>query len=185
MTRNWAPLEGPQRVVMRLRAKQDGRPRSFTDFELPLMVLLAVVVGVVIAMWLNGLASPGGGEVRLETERPPLTSPRQAIAAGAAERAQAARRERARAQRRVRAARVLAARKRAAAAAFARRTYTETGPGSSTSYPATRQDFQGTNQTYTQQTLPVAPAPKQDAAPAPKPKPSNGGGGGGGFDDSG
>ncbi len=183
MTRNWAPLEGPQRVVMRLRARPDGRPRSFSDLELPLMVLLAVMVGIAITMWLNGLGSPGG-EVRRVTERPPLTSPREALAAGAAERAQAARRERAR-ERRVRAARVLAARKRAAAAAFARQAYTGTGPGSSTSYPATRQDFSGTNQTYTQQALPVTPAPKQDAAPAPKPKPSSGGGGGGGFDDSG
>jgi hypothetical protein len=168
---------------MRLRARRDGRARSFTDFELPLMGLLAVVVGLGIAMWLNGLGTPEGGEVRPVNERPEFGNPREALAVGAAKRAAAQRRQ-ARVQR-VRAARRLA-RRRAAAAAFVQRRYTGTESGSRSPYPDGRQDFQGTSQTYTQQTLPATPAPKQDTAPAPKQQPSKGGGGGGGgFDDSG
>ncbi len=186
MIRNWDPLEGPQRAITRLRATTDGRSRSVFDLELPLMALLAVLVGLGIAMWLNGLGSPGAGEVRRVTERPALANPREALAAGAAKRAEATR-VRARA-RRLQAARL--ARKRAAAATFVRRTDTRPGRGSSAQYPdGTTRSFSETNQTYTQQTLPSTPPPKQETSPAPRPKPapkpSGGGGGGGGFDDSG
>jgi len=185
MMRNWDPLGGPQRAIMRLRATGDGRSRSVFDLELPLMALLAVLVGLGIAMWLNGLGSPGAGEVRRVTERPALASPREAIAAGAAKRAEAAR-EQARV-RRLRAARL--ARKRAAAATFVRQPDTRDGRSPSTAYPDPGGNLSETTRTYTQQTLPSTPTPKQDSSPAPKPapKPSNGGGGGGGggFDDSG
>jgi len=50
MMRNWDPLEGPQRAITRLRATTDGRSRSVFDLELPLMALLAVLVGLGIAM---------------------------------------------------------------------------------------------------------------------------------------
>ena len=78
MTRHWAPMDGPQRAMMRLRARRDGLPRSTVDLELPLMVLLAVLVGIGVVIWLNGQGSPDSGEIRRVTERPVLTNPREA-----------------------------------------------------------------------------------------------------------
>lgn len=183
MTRHWAPLDGPQRIMMRLRATRDGRARSAVDLELPLMALLAILVGIGVVIWLNGQGT-GGGEIRRVTARPQLANPREALANAAAQ-------KRAKALalahvRRVRASRRLA-RKRAAAAAPTQRSVNRdsTQFQNSTGYGNTNTDGSGpgsTNtQTYTQQTQ------SQPSNPAPKarPKPSGGGGGGGSFDDSG
>ncbi len=185
MTRHWAPLDGPQRIMMRLRATRDGRARSVVDLELPLMGLLAILVGIGVVVWLNG-QSTGGGEIRRVTERPHLTNPREVLAAGAARRARAAALERAHV-RRVRAARQLA-RKRAAAAALAQRSFSrdgtqfQNGTGYGNRYGSGTPGGSTNTQTYTQQTQPRQPAPRPAPAPKSRPKPS---GGGGGFDDSG
>ena len=91
MTRHWAPLDGPQRAMMYLRARRDGRSRSAVDLELPLMALLAILVGIGVVVWLNGQGAPESGEIRRVTERPQLHNPREALAAGQARRAAAAR----------------------------------------------------------------------------------------------
>lgn len=180
MTRHWAPLDGPQRVMMRLRATRDGRARSAVDLELPLMALLAILVGIGVVIWLNGQGT-GGGEIRRVTARPQLANPREALAAGAArERAQARARARVR---RIRAARALA-RKRATAAALAQRSFSRdsTGFQSGTGYGSRSPDVSTNTQTYTQQTQSQQPSSKPAAPPKSRPKPS---GGGGSFDDSG
>jgi hypothetical protein len=197
MTRHWAPLDGPQRAIMHLRARRDGRARSAADLELPLMVLLAVLVGIGVVIWLNGQGAPDSGEIRRVTERPHLQNPREALAAGQAQRAAAAR-ELARA-RRVRAARQLARRRAAMAAAAAPRPFErDQGPSQSdrydtqygNGYPVSgTPDLSTSGETYTQQQVQPAPEPKPapapDPAPKPEPKRSGGGGGGGQFDDSG
>jgi hypothetical protein len=198
MTRHWAPLEGPQRAIMNLRARRDGRGRSAVDLELPLMVLLAVLVGIGVVIWLNGQGAPDSGEIRRVTERPQLQNPRAALAAGQAQRAAAAR-ELAQA-RRVRAARRLARRRAALAAAAAPRPFerdqaqsqydrygNQYGGQSGNGYPASGPpDLSTSGETYTQQQQ-VQPAPAPKPAPKPQPKRTTGGGGGGGaqFDDSG
>ena len=190
MTRHWVPLDGPQRVLMRLRERRDGVPRSTVDIELPLMALLAVLVGIGVVVWLNGQSSPESGEIRRVTERPILANPREALAAGAAQRAAAAR-EQAR-LRKMRATRRAARARAASAAAAARRSYYTNGdPRYQNGYQNGYQGYPGNSgvpgyttsgQTYTQQQVQRAPAPK----PAPKPQPKrSGGGGGGAFDDSG
>jgi hypothetical protein len=191
MTRHWAPLDGPQRAIMHLRARRDARGHSALDLELPLMALLAVLVGIGVVIWLNGQGSPESGEIRRVTERPQLHNPREALAAGQAQRAAAAR-ELARA-RRVRAARRLAQRRAALAAAAARRPsegdrrlsqYDRYGNQNGNGYPATgAPDLSTSGETYTQQQVQPTPAPKP--APKPQPKRSGGGGTGGQFDDSG
>jgi hypothetical protein len=188
MTRHWAPLDGPQRLMMRVRATRDGRARSAVDLELPLMGLLAILVGIGVVVWLNG-QSTGGGEIKRVTERPQLENPRQALAAGAERRALEAAADRARA-RRVRAARALA-RKRAAAASLAQRSFSgsgsqfRNGTDSGTRYGDSTPGYSTNTQTYTQQTQSQAPASTPSPAPKPRPKPTGGGGGGGSFDDSG
>jgi hypothetical protein len=171
---------------MHLRARRDGRPRSAVDLELPVMALLAILVGIGVVVWLNGQGAPDSGEIRRVTERPQLSSPREAVAAAEERRAAAAARARTRV-RRVRAARV-AQRRRAALAAAARRPYTgdERYSQYGSGYPATgtQPGYPPNGQTYTQQQVQPTPVP----APAPaQPKRSTGGGGGGGgqFDDSG
>jgi hypothetical protein len=190
MTRHWAPLDGPQRAIMQLRARRDGRGRSALDLELPLMALLAVLVGIGVVMFLNSQGAPDNGEIRRVTERPQLHNPREALAAGQAQRAAAARKL-ARA-RRVRAAQQLAQRRAALAAAAARRPsegdqrlsqHDQYGNQPGNGYPASgAPDLSTSGETYTQQQVQPTPAPKP--APKPQPKPS-GGGGGGQFDDSG
>jgi hypothetical protein len=179
-------MDGPQRAMMRLRARRDGRPRSTVDLELPLMALLAVLVGIAVVIWLNGQGNPDGGEIRRVTERPVLSNPREALAAGQAKRAAIAR-EQAR-LRRVRAARVEARRRAALAAVanrrsqYARGDYRQpNGQGYSGYDPNGTQGYSNDTQTF-QQTQPQQqvskPAPKAD--PTPQPKRS-----GGVFDDSG
>ena len=172
--------------MTRLRARRDGLPRSTVDLELPLMVLLAALVGIGVVIWLNGQGSPESGEIKRVTERPVLSNPREAIAAGQAKRAAIAR-ERARV-RRVRAARVAARRRAAVAAAAAQRSqYTrsdfqqQSGQGYPGSNPNSQSYSTGT-QTYQQQSQ---PQPQQQvsqpkAKPKPQPKPA-----GPVFDDSG
>ena len=190
MTRHWAPLDGPQRAMMYLRARRDGRARSVVDLELPLMALLAVLVGIGVVVWLNGQGGPDSGEIRRVTERPQLHSPREAFAAAEARREAAARKQ-ARV-RRVRAARRLQERRAALAAAAARRdSYSRDGrvTQDANGYPIPGTPGYSTyGDTYTQQQVQPTPAPRP--APKPAPKRSTGGGGGGGgnggqFDDSG
>ena len=191
MTRHWAPFDGPQRAMMHLRARRDGRARSAFDLELPLMALLAVLVGIGVVIWLNGQGAPDSGEIRRVTERPQLAHPRATLAA-----AQARREAEARAlarQRRARAARRAAAERRAAlAAATARRPYSEderfqngsfqNGNG----YPVSgTQGLSTSGETYTQQQVRPTPAPRPAPKPAPKRTGGGGGGSGGQFDDSG
>jgi hypothetical protein len=189
MTRHWAPLDGPHRAIMHLRARRDARGRFGLDLELPLMALLAVFVGIGVVIWLNGQGAPDRGEIRRVTERPQLHNPREALAAGQAQRAAAAR-ELARA-RQARAARRLAQRRAALAAAAARQPsesdrrpsqYDQYGNQDGNGYPATgAPDLSTSGETYTQQQqVQQTPAPK----PAPKPQPKRSGGGGQ-FDDSG
>jgi len=165
-------MDGPQRAMMRLRARRDGLPRSTVDLELPLMVLLAALVGIGVVIWLNGQGNPESGEIKRMTERPVLSNPREAIAAGQAKRAAIAR-ERARV-RRVRAARVAARRRAAVAAAAAQRSqYTrsefqqQSGQGSP-GYNPNSQSYSTDTQTYQQQSQ---PQPQQQVSqPKPKPK---------------
>jgi hypothetical protein len=188
--------DGPQRALTYLRARREGRvPRSVADLELPLMLVLAGLLGIAVVVWLNGQGAPDSGEIRRVTERPQLYSPREALAAGKAERAAAARAQ-ARA-RRARAARRLARRRAALAAAAARRPSTDRTQaqsgyqdgnqyGDQYNYPAEGNYSPPSGQTYTQQRVEPAPAPAPKPAPKPQPKRSSGGGGGSGqFDDSG
>ena len=182
MTRLRAAIDGPQRLIMRVRETRDGRPRSVADLELPLMVLLAILVGIGIVVWLNG-QSTGGDEIRRVTERPQLSNPREALAAGAARRARVARAR----VHRARVARRRLARSRAAAAALAQRSFSRNGTDqrNGTSYGNSTRSYSDTRtqtQTYTQQTQPRTPAPKSKSSPAPKRRSPAGGGG---FDDSG
>lgn len=192
MTRHWAPLDRPQRAMMHWRARRDGRARSAVDLELPLMALLAILVGIGVVVFLNGQGGPDGGEIRRVTERPQLYSPQDALAAGKARRVAAARAE-ARV-RRARAAQRLAKRRAALAAAAAKRPYAgdQRYPQNSSGYPVDGTYGYGTpgystnGQSYTQQQ--VQPAPVSRPAPTPKaqPKPQKRSGGGGSqFDDSG
>ena len=175
------------------RARRTGRPRSVADLELPLMGLVALLVGLGIAVWLNSFGGSAGGgihEIRAVTERAARgndsAQARLAVAA-AAERAH----QRAVLARRVRHDRRVAARRRAAARA---RRQAARRPAVDPRYPVSdgRQETYGnplydrsyptdpSRQTVTQR----APTPKP--APKPKPKPSGGGGGGSSpFDDSG
>ena len=175
MTRNWAPLEGPQRAIhapagharrpravrRRPRAAADGAargPRGTRHRDVAERPRRH-----------RGRRGPGASPSARSWRTPARRSPR-------AQRKRAGRRAAAARVQRVRAARRLA-RKRAAAAAFVQRSYTRDRPRvrdrDRDAVPGRhRQDFQETNQTYTQQTLPAAPAPKQDTAPAPKPQPS-------------
>jgi len=182
MTRHWAPMDGPQRAMMRLRARRDGLPRSTVDLELPLMVLLAALVGIGVVIWLNGQGNPESGEIKRMTERPVLSNPREAIAAGQAKRAAIAR-ERARV-RRVRAARVAARRRAAVAAAAQRSQYTrsEFQQQSGQGYPGNpnSQSYSTGTQTYQQQAQPQQQVSQPKAKPKPQPKPA-----GPVFDDSG
>ncbi len=183
MTRHWAPMDGPQRAMMYLRARRDGRSRSAVDLELPLMALLAVLVGIGVVVWLNGQGAPDSGEIRRVTERPQLHSPREAYAAGEARRAAAARKQ-ARV-RRARAAERLAKHRAALAAAAARRSYSRDGrvTQDANGYPVTgtTPGYSTYGETYTQQQVQPTPAPR----PAPKRSTGGGGGSGGQFDDSG
>jgi hypothetical protein len=192
MTRHWAPLDGPQRALTHLRARRDGRARTAVDLELPLMALLAVVVGIGVVIWLNGQSSPDSGEIRRVTERPQLLHTREALATAQARREAAAARARAR-ERRVRAARQQAADRRAAlAAAAAEQRFLEDPRSGEYQYGENGYPVTGTpgfdQGTYTQQQQTQStPAPRPAPKPQPKPQPkrSSGGGGGGQFDDSG
>ena len=168
--------------MMLPRLRHDGPPRSLADIELPLMGLIAVLVGLGIALLLNSLngvtSAPVG--IRTVTDRPAVDSPRaQLSAAAAADRVhdrQVALRHRRAAKKRAAALKVAAANARFKATPKTRTTGSQT---------YTQQT--GTQQTYTQQSLPRQPAPSPSPAPKPSPKPAAGGGGGGGspFDDSG
>jgi hypothetical protein len=192
MTRHWAPLDGPQRALTHLRARRDGRARTAVDLELPLMALLAVLVGIGVVIWLNGQSAPDSGEIRRAAERPQLLHPREALAAGQARREAAVARARAR-ERRVRAARRQAADRRAALAAAAAQERFREDPRNGqyqygqNGYPVTGPGFDPGTGTYQQQQVQSTPAPRPAPKPQPKPQPkrSSGGGGGGSFDDSG
>jgi hypothetical protein len=163
--------------MMLPRLRHDGPPRSLADIELPLMGLVAVLVGLGIALLLNSLngvtSAPVG--IRTVTDRPAIDSPRaQLSAAATADRVhdrQVALRHRRAAKKRAAALKVAAANARFKAAPKTRTTDSQTY----------------TQQTYTQQSQPPQPAPNPSPAPKPSPKPATGGGGGGGspFDDSG
>jgi hypothetical protein len=164
--------------MMLPRLRHDGPPRSLADIELPLMALVAVLVGLGIALLLNSLGGVTSGpvEIRTVTDRPAIDSPRaQLSAAATAERAHdrqvALKRHRRAANRRAAALKLAAAKARFRATPTTRTTDSQTY----------------TQQTYTQQSLPSQPAPSPSPAPKPSPKPASGGGGGGGspFDDSG
>jgi hypothetical protein len=181
-------LDGPQRAITHLRARRDGRVRSAVDLELPVMALLAVLVGIGVVVWLNAQGSPDSGEIRRVTARPQLSNPRDAIAAGQAKRAAAAR---AQARLRRAKARRLAERRAALAAAAARprsdERFQQNGDGYGYYPPGTNPGLTTNGQTYTQQQVQRAPspAPKSTPKPQPQPKPQRSGGGGGSFDDSG
>jgi hypothetical protein len=177
-------LDGPQRAITHLRARRDGRVRSAVDLELPVMALLAVLVGIGVVVWLNGQGSPDSGEIRRVTARPQLSNPREAIAAGQAKRAAAAR---AQARLRRAKARRLAERRAALAAAAARPRTDEHFQQNGDGYypPGTNPGLSTNGQTYTQQQVQRAPAPAPKATPKPQPQPKRSGGGGGSFDDSG
>ena len=168
--------------MMLPRLRHDGPPRSLADIELPLMALVAVLVGLGIALVLNSLGGVTSGpvEIRTVTDRPAIDSPRaQLSAAATAERAhdrQVALRHRRAAKRRAAAVKLAAANARFRPTSKTRATDSQT---------YTQQTY--TQQTYTQQSLPRQPAPSPSPAPKPSPKPASGGGGGGGspFDDSG
>ncbi len=165
--------------MMLPRLRHDGPPRSLADIELPLMGLIAVLVGLGIALLLNSLngvtSAPVG--IRTVTDRPAIDSPRaQLSAAATAERVhdrQVTLRHRRAARKRAAALKVAAANARFKATPKSRTTGSQT---------YTQQTY--TQQTYTQQSQ---PAPSPSPAPTPSPKPATGGGGGGGspFDDSG
>ena len=163
------------------RFRRDAPPRTVVDLELPLAAALALAVGLLLAVWLNGL---GGGSdrdaVRRAVERPAPIGVQAELDAGAAQRrAEAAR---ARALTRARARRQAARRRAAAAsAAFARRPGTDgSAYGQSDQYGQSGQD-NGLSQSGTPKSQEPAPKPAPQAQPKPKPS----GGGGGGFDDSG
>jgi hypothetical protein len=172
------------------RPRRDGPPRSVADLELPVAALLALAVGLLLAIWLNGLGrSASDGDVLTRSaDRTQPAGVQAKLAEGAAQRRAAAAHARVR---RVRAAR---AQRHAAAVAASRRTFAGRGgfqAGSSGQYGADSRygtsgygtgDFQQTNPNGSTPTR-STPAPKPKAQP--KPKPSGGGGGGGGFDDSG
>jgi hypothetical protein len=165
--------------------RRTGPPRSIAELDLPLMGLVALLVGLGIAVWLNSLGGSTGGthEIRQVTERPATAfdSPQARLAlAAAAERAH----ERAVHARRVRHRRRVAAQRRAAARARRRAAPAAIDPR----YPVTYGGQQDDGNPYYEQ----APAPQTvtqqapNPEPAPKPKPKRSGGGGSTpFDDSG
>ena len=184
MTRHWAPLDGPQRIMMRLRATRDGRARSAVDLELPLMALLAIIVGIGVVIWLNGQGT-GGGEIRRVTARPQVANLREALAEGAArERAEA--RARARVRRSApHGARSQARCRRGTGAALLqpRQTGFQSGSGYGSAGAGTRTCPRTRRPTRSR----PSPSSRLEPAPPPKsrPKPSGGGGGGAASDDSG
>jgi hypothetical protein len=169
--------------MMLPRFRRDAPPRTVADLELPLAAALALAVGLLLAVMLNGL---GGGSdrdaVRPAVERPAPTGVQAELDAGAQRRAEVAR---AHALSRARARR--AARRRAAAAAasaaFARRPETD-----GSAYGQSGQNGQyGQDNGLSQSGTPKSQEPTSAPKPAPQaqPKPKGSGGGGGGFDDSG
>jgi hypothetical protein len=175
--------------MMLPRLRGDGPPRSVADLELPLAAVLALTVGLLLMVWLNGLGGSASDpdEITRVADRPSHIGVRGELAAGAAERRVAAARARIRV-RRARAARRVA-RARAAAALASRRAYADSGFDSRSASGSA--SYGGTYERPGQYD-PQAPAPQQQLQvpqrqapapqPEPKPQPKRAGGG---FDDSG